>query len=70
MGKHFTEQHKQIIISMTMNGRKPTEISRKIRKPYTTVYKFVKNMKSTGRISRLVGSGRLPLLEKMKTKKF
>ncbi len=64
MGKHLSEKHKGIILKMSLEGKKPLTISRKIRKPVNTVYDFLNKVKTTNTFARNNGSGKKPLLEK------
>ncbi len=67
MGKHLTLRNKEIIIKMLLSNKTAVSI---LKKSKISVERFIKTLKSSGKYTREVGSGRKHVLEKLAINKI
>ena len=70
MSKHLNDITKGIIIGLRSEGFKLKDIAEKVKKPMSTISKFLSSSKKRDNCKRKEGSGRKPLLDQSNLNKI
>ncbi len=62
MGKHYSENLKNVVVNMRNKSKTYQEIANLTKIPKPIIYSIVKKHATTGKITRLLGSGRRKIL--------